>query len=344
MPTALECILRNDERRGVSMKRRQLAMLAGTLMALPLMARAQQRMTSSLGFISGRSPEDSVHLMSAFRRGLAETGFVEGENLAIEYRWAEGRYDRLLAMATDLATRKVDVIVAGGATDAARAAQAATSTIPIVFVNGSDPVADGLVVSLARPTGNLTGITFLAQELNRKLLELLRELVPQARAIALVMNQANSTSERQILDLQDAARAIGVRLDVLNASSEREIDDAFDLLVRQKAGGLIVVPEAFFSSRRDQFAALAARHAIPTIYGVREFVTSGGLISYGASFSATFRQAGVYAGRILKGARPADLPVLQPTTFELVINLKAAKALGVTIPPGILARADEVIE
>jgi len=326
------------------MDRRKFIAALGGAIAWPFAARAQQAAVPTVGFMSGRSLEDSAHLMAAFRQGLGELGFVEGQNLLIEYRWAAGRYDQLSAFAADLVGRKVDVIVTGGATDAARAAKATTSTIPIVFINGSDPVADGLVTSLARPSGNLTGVTFLAQELNRKLFELLRDLVPQARVIALLLNQTNSTSERQMLDLQEAARLSGVELHTLQASTETEIDDVFGSLVRRRAGGLIVVPEAFFANRRDQIVSLAARHAIPAVYGFREFAAAGGLISYGASFPASFRQAGIYAGRILKGAKPADLPVMQPTAFELVLNLKTAKDLRLAVPASILARADEVIE
>jgi putative ABC transport system substrate-binding protein len=236
------------------------------------------------------------------------------------------------------------VIVAGGGTDAARAAKGATSTIPIVFVFGSDPVEDGLVASLARPGGNITGISFLAQELNSKLLELLRELVPQTSVIGLLVNQNNSTSERQIRDVQEAAQRNGVQVHTLKAGSADEIDAAFGSLVQVQARALIVVPEPFFYTQRGQLVALAARHAVPAIYGFRDFAAAGGLVSYGASFTTAFRQVGIYTGRILKGARPADLPVVQPTTFELVINLKTAKALGLTIPPAVLARADEVIE
>jgi putative ABC transport system substrate-binding protein len=310
------------------MRRREFIAGIGATAALPLAARAQQTAMPIVGFMSGRSPEDSAHLVAAFRQGLTESSFVEGQNLMIEYRWAAGRYDQLSTFAADLVGRKVDVIVAGGATDAARAAQAATSTIPIIFINGSDPVADGLVTSLARPSSNLTGVTFLAQELNGKLFQLLHELVPQARGIALLLNQTNSTSERQMLDLQEVARLSGVELYSLGASNEFEIDDVFGSLVQRRASGLIVVPEAFFANRRNQIVSLAARHAIPAVYGFREFAAAGGLISYGASFSASFRQAGIYAGRILKGAKPADLPVMQPTTFELVLNLKPRKTLS----------------
>ena len=311
---------------------------------LALVAHAQPKAMPVIGFMSGRSPEDSAHLIAAFRKGLTEAGFVEGQNLVIEYRWAEGRYDRLPVFAADFVGRKVDVIVTAGGTDVARAARAATSTIPIVFALGSDPIEDGLVTSMARPGGNVTGVTFLTQVLNLKLLELLRELIPQARVIALLVNPTNSTSDRQIRALEEAARSNGVQLHVLKASSATELDAAFGSLVEGRAGALIVIPEPFFASWRERLAALASRHAVPAIYGARDFTTAGGLISYGASFAASLHQVGIYAGKIIKGAKPADLPVLQPTKYELVINLKTARALGLTIPPSILARADEVIE
>ena len=310
----------------------------------PLAGGAQQRPVPVIGFMSGRSAGDSTHLVDAFRQGLAAMGFVEGQNVTIEYRWAEGRYDRLQEFAADFVGRKVDAIVAGGGTDAARAAKDATATIPIVFTFGSDPVEVGLVKSMARPASNVTGVTFIAEALNPKLLELARELVPNARVIAVLVNSTNSTSTRQVRIVQDAATRTRVRLKILEASTAAEIDAAFDTLGKDQVDGLIVVPEAFFMSRREQLASLAARHAIPAVYGFREFVTVGGLISYGASFAGVFRQVGKYAGKILKGVKPGDLPITQPTTFELVINVKAAKDLGIAIPLSILARADEVIE
>jgi putative tryptophan/tyrosine transport system substrate-binding protein len=277
--------------------------------------------------------------VAAFHAGLSETGYVEGQNLAIEYRWAEDQYDRLPALAADLVSRKVDLIVAtSGGRAPALAAKNATSTIPIVFAMGADPVAYGLVASLARPGGNITGFSILVRELMPKRLELLSELVLRARVIAVLVN-----IERNIGDMQQAARAKGVQLQILKAGTEGEIDAAFATLVRLHAGAL-VVGDPFYLNRREQLVALAARHAVPAIYDWREYVVAGGLISYGTSLTDVYRQVGNYAGRILKGAKPADLPVQQPTTFELVVNLKTAKALGLTVPPSILARADEVIE
>ena len=329
------------------MRRREFSTLLGGAATAstvwPFAARAQQKATPVIGYLGGATPGPSAPTVAGFRQGLSETGYVEGQNVAIEYRWAEGRYDRLPALAADLVGRKVDVIVAG-ADPAARAAKNATSTIPIVFIAGGDPVGEGLVASLARPGGNLTGVSFLAAELNPKRFELLSELVPQARVIALLVNPNIPATERVMRDVQEAARAKGVQLHILKASTESEIDAAFAALVQRQAGALVVSADPFFYSRREQIVALAARHAVPAIYEFREFATAGGLISYGTSLTAVFRQVGIYAGKILKGAKPADLPVVQPTTFELVINLKTAKALGLTIPPSILSRADEVIE
>jgi putative ABC transport system substrate-binding protein len=278
--------------------------------------------------------------VAAFRQGLSETGYVEGQNVAIEYRWADDRYDRLPALAGDLVGRKVDVIAAFGNV-AALAAKSATSMIPIVFSSGDDPVELGLVASLARPGGNLTGVSIQVNELMPKRLELLSELVPQARVIALLVNPNNTSVERM---MQEAARTKGVQLLILKVSTESEIDAAFATLVELQTDALLVGADPFFTNRRDQLVALAARQAVPTIYEWREFAAAGGLISYGPSRTGTWRQVGVYAGKILKGAKPADLPVQQPTTFELVVNLNTAKGLGITLPPSILARADEVIE
>ena len=326
------------------MNRRTFVQLLGGAAAMwPFAARAQQKRAPVIGYLSGRSLADTAPLVAEFRQGLGETGFVEGQSVAIEYRWAEGHYDRFPALTADLIARKVDLIVVV-ATPAALTVKNATSTIPIVFSYSGDPVAAGLVASLARPGGNLTGVSFLSDELTPKRLELLSELVPKASVFALLVNPNYALTERMIRDMQEAARARGVQLPILKASTESEIGAAFASLVRLQAGALVVQGDPFFNSRRDQIVALASRHAIPAIYQIREFTAAGGLISYGTSFAATLRLVGTYAGKILKGAKPADLPVQQPTTFELVVNLKTAKALGLTIPQSILARADEVIE
>jgi putative ABC transport system substrate-binding protein len=325
------------------MRRRELVLLLGGAMAAARALRAQQKAMPAIGFLSSRSPGEAATVVAAFHQGLAETGYVEAQNLAIEYRWAEGLYDRLPALAADLVGRMVDVIVATGGTPSALAAKNATSTIPIVFVS-SDPVKYGLVASFARPGGNATGFSVLGDELLPKRLELLSELVPQARMIALLVNPNNTDTERSIGDVQEAARAKGVQLHILKAGTESGIDAAFASLVESHAGPLVVGADPFFDTRREQLVALASRHAIPAIYWLREFAAVGGLISYGPSLIGAYRQAGIYAGRILKGSKPADLPVQQPTSFELVVNLKTAKQLGLTVPPSILARADEVIE
>jgi putative ABC transport system substrate-binding protein len=328
------------------MRRRPFTSLLGSAIAtLPFAAHTQQKATQVIGYLYGGPSGYSAPDVAGFRRGLDETGYVEGQNVAIEYRWADGRFDRLPALAADLVGRKVGVIAAIGSSPVAHAAKSATSTIPIVFVTGRDPVGDGLVASLARPGGNVTGVSWLGGELMSKRLELTSELVPQARAIALLVNpNSPQQTEGVVRDMQEAARAKGVQLSILNAGSESEIDAAFASLVQGHAGALVVTAEPFINSRRQQIVALAARHAVPAIYGIREYATAGGLISYGASLTAAYRQTGIYTGRILKGAKPADLPVQQPTIFELVVNLKTAKALGLTVPPSILSRADEVIE
>jgi putative ABC transport system substrate-binding protein len=325
------------------MRRRELMLLLGGAMTAARTLRAQQKAMPVIGFLGSASPGRNPALIAAFHQGLSETGYVEGQNVVIEYRWAEGRYDRLPALAADLVARKVDLIAAFGGIPAALAAKGATSTIPIVFSVG-DPVDLGLVANLARPGGNLTGVSTMAPELSPKRLELLSELVPQAGVIALLVNPNNSNTARISGDMQEAARAKGVRLHILKAGSESEIDAAFATLVQLHAGALVIGGDPFFGGQREQLVTLAARHGVPAIYQWREFAEAGGLISYGSSLAASFRQVGIYAGKILKGAKPADLPVEQPTTFELVVNLKTAKALGLTVPPSILARADEVIE
>jgi putative tryptophan/tyrosine transport system substrate-binding protein len=326
------------------MRRRDMLPLAVGAAVWPLAVRAQQKAMPVIGFLASGSPGPNSPSVAAFRQGLSETGYVEGQNLAIEYRWAEGQYDRLPALAADLVGRKVDLIATAGGPPPALAAKGATATIPIVFIGVSAPIEAGLIASLARPGGNITGFSLLNIELMLKRLDLLSELVPQARVIALLMNPNNALTERMISDVQEAARAKGVQLYILKAGSESEIDAAFATLVQLHAGALVVQGEPFFGSRREQLVALASRYAVPTIDQAREFVASGGLISYGTSLTAVYRQAGIYAGRILKGAKPADLPVQQPTEFELVINLKTAKALGLAVPQSLLARADEVIE
>jgi putative ABC transport system substrate-binding protein len=319
-----------------------MTVLAGAA-AYPLLAGAQQKVMPVLGFLGSGSPGPEAPFVAAFREGLGEAGYVEGQNVAIEYRWAEGSYDRLPALAADLVGRQVDVIAAD-AIPAARAAKNATTTTPIVFEVGIDPVEFGLVAGFARPGGNLTGVGFLTVELMPKRLELLSELVPQAGAFVLLVNPTNENAERVVRDGQDAARAKGVQLTILKAATENEIDTAFATLAQLRAGALIVSPDPFFTSRREQLVVLATRDALPAIYPLREAVAAGGLISYGTSRTSVLRLLGIYAGKILKGAKPIELPVQQPTTFELVVNLKTAKALGLTVPPSILARVDEVIE
>ena len=323
-------------------RRAFIGTLASGLLAAPLAGEAQQSAMPVVGYLHFASP-GLAPTAAVFLQGLSETGYVEGQNVAIEYRYAEGRYDRLPALATDLVRRKVNVIAAVGP-PSAHAAKRATSTIPIVFAVGTDPVADGLVASLARPGANLTGISNLAVELVPKRLELLSELIPHARVIALLVNPKNAYSEPMIRDVEEGPRAKGVQLPILKAATESEIDAAFATLVTLHAGALVVGDDPFFTSRREQLVALASRHALPAIYQFREFTAAGGLLSYGSSLTDLIRQVGIYAGKILKGAKPADLPVLRATKVELVINLKTAKALGLTIPPSLLQRADQVIE
>jgi putative ABC transport system substrate-binding protein len=328
------------------MYRRTFMALAGAAAGYPLAARAQQKRLPVIGFLGFTfgAGDPLPRVVQEFLAGLEDTGHVAGRDVTIEYRWAESRPDRLPALAADLVGRKVDLIATEGGNPPVHAAKNATSNIPIVFTAG-DPVGDGLVASLARPSGNLTGFSNFTAELTPKRLELLTELVPQARVIGyLVVNPARSGTARLIEAMQGAAATKGVQLAVVNAGNESEIDAAFASLVRRQAGGLVVAPEAMFSLRRDQIVALTSRHVLPATYHTRAFVLAGGLMSYAADIYALYRQAGVYAGRILKGERPADLPVQQPTKFELVINLKTAKALGLTVPQTLLARADEVIE
>jgi putative tryptophan/tyrosine transport system substrate-binding protein len=326
------------------MRRREVTTLIGGAVAIWPLTTSAQKPVPVIGFLGAASPGPNATSVAAFLQGLSETGYVEGRNVTIEYRWAEGSYDRLPALAADLVGRNVDVIVTQGGPQPALAAKTATSTIPIVFVTGGDPVEAGLVASFARPGGNLAGFSLLTSPLVPKRRELLAELVPQARVIALLVNPNSTGTERMIKDVQEAARAKGVQLQILKAGTESEIDAAFAALDQQRAGALLLGSDTFFASRRDQLVALASRHAVPAIYEWREFAAAGGLISYGTSLAGTYRQAGVYVRRVLAGAKPADLPVQQPTRFELVVNLKTAKALGLTIPPSILARADEVIE
>jgi putative ABC transport system substrate-binding protein len=327
-------------------KRRDfITLLGGAVAAWPLAARAQQPSIPVVGWLGATTAEPSARSAEAFRRGLSETGFVDGHSVKIEYRWAEGRYAQLPAMAADLVSRKVDAIVASGGSVVALAAKKATATVPVVFAGiGADPIKVGLVPSLNRPGGNVTGNTNFSNELSAKKLEILHGLVSATAAIALLVNPDGPTADSVVQVTQEAAHALGRRLLVLRASNEREIDTAWVGVVEQSAGGLIVAPDGFFGASRDQLAALAARHRIPAIYEGSRFVHDGGFISYGADNLEAHRQAGIYVGRILKGAKPADLPVMQPAKFDLVINLKAAKALGITIPNALLIQATELIE
>jgi putative tryptophan/tyrosine transport system substrate-binding protein len=327
------------------MRRREfITLVGGAAVAWPLVARAQAPTLPVIGYLSGQSPAEYEGNLAAFRQGLNETGYVEHRNVGIEYRWAQGQVDRLPAFAADLVRRQVSVIAATGGSAAALAANAATATIPIVLLTGDDPVKLGLVSSLNRPGGNVTGVNSLVAELSQKRLELLHELVPTATAIGFLVNPTNANSLSRASDVQAAARVLGLRIHVENASSEREIDAAFASFVQRRVNALFVSSDALFAARRDQLAALAARHALPASYGYRDTVAAGGLMSYGPSQSDVYRQVGVYAGRILKGEKPADLPVVQPTKFEFVINLKTAKGLGLDVPNSMQLLADEVID
>jgi putative tryptophan/tyrosine transport system substrate-binding protein len=328
----------------MSNRREFITLLGGATMAWPLAARAQQPAMPAIGFLSSGSADTYAHFLSAFLQTLNEAGYFEGRNVAIEYRWAEGQYDRLPAMAAELARRQVAVIVASGGLTSALAAKTATSTIPIVFSSVDDPVKAGLAISLNRPGRNATGMSLFTGVLAAKQLELLRELVPNAAAVAVLVNPDNANTESHLHEMQEAARLLGLKLHVLNARSERDFDPAFATIVQQRIGVLVVGADALFNSRRDQVVALAARSAVPTIYQFREFPAGGGLISYGANVADGYRQVGVYTGRILKGDKVGDLPVVQPTKFDFVINLTTAKALGLTIPESFLLRADELIE
>jgi putative tryptophan/tyrosine transport system substrate-binding protein len=324
-------------------RREVIALLGGAAVAWPISARAQQPAMPVIGYLANASPVGFAQFVTAFRRGLSETGYVEGRSVAIEYRWAEGHTDRLPALAADLVRRQVAVIAAAGASSSL-AAKVATTTIPIVFSAAIDPVAAGLVVSLSRPAGNVTGVTNLGVELLQKQVEMLHEVVPMATTVAGLVNPTFPGSEAEARDLQAAARKLGLELHVVYASSERDLDTAFETMVRLGATALVIGVDPFFLSHRDQIAALAIRYAMPAIFCFREFSAAGGLMSYGPSLTDAYRQVGIYAGRILKGEKPADLPVVQPSKFELVINLKTAKALDLDMPWFLQQRADEVIE
>jgi putative ABC transport system substrate-binding protein len=325
------------------MTRREFMAGLGIAAVLPAVLRAQQA-PPTIGFLSSRSPSESEAVVNAFRAGLADAGFVVGQNVAIEYRWAEGRYDRLPSLAAELAGMRVAAILAAGGPPSALAAKKTTATIPIVFSAADDPVGLGLVESLSRPGGNVTGMSVFNSDLSAKRLSLLHEFIPTATIIAYLTNPANPSSHLEVETVQDAAKATAVNVKVFNASNEQEIEAAFSALSAQHIGAIMVAGEPFFDSRRSLIVGLAAKHAIPASYSWRENVAMGGLLSYGTSISDSYRNAGVYCGRILKGERPADLPVMQPTKFELTINLKTAKSLGLKVPPALLTGADEVIE
>jgi ABC-type uncharacterized transport system substrate-binding protein len=325
-------------------RREFVVTLGGAAAAWPLEARAQQPEMPIIGFMSARGPEDSAYLVQAFHRGLAEGGFVEGQNVAIEFRWAHGQYNRLPAIAADLVSRRVNVITAIGGDPSALAAKGATSSIPIVFGIGGDPVAAGLVESFNRPGGNVTGVTLLTSQMEPKRLGLLRELAPGAPVIGILLNPNFGPATFQLQQIEEAARGVGQRIAVARASTDEELDAAFATLVKERVDALLVAADPYFDTRRERIVAFAARQRLPAIYQFREFAVAGGLLTHGINLPDVYRQYGVYTGKILKGAKPADLPVLQPTKFETVINLKTAKALGIKISDNLLSLADEVIE
>jgi putative ABC transport system substrate-binding protein len=325
-------------------RRAFLALLGGAAASLPRVAQAQQSATPVIGFLGSGFADDQVNLVAATRDGLKEAGFIEGQNLTIEYRWAQGKYDRLPGLAAELVDRRVTLIVAAGGSDPGRAAKNATSTIPIVFVSAADPIKAGLVASLNRPEGNITGISMISSTLEAKRLELLHEMMPQASTIGVLINPKYPEAKAQAQEVEEAKTRLGVTPIVLNASTEQEVEAAFDVFIRQKAGAVLVCNDPFLGSYREQLASLALRHKLPAMSFRREFAEVGGLLSYGPHFAEGYRQAGIYAGRILKGARTTDLPVMQPTKFEMVVNLKTARAVGLAVSESFLLRADEVIE
>jgi putative ABC transport system substrate-binding protein len=327
------------------MKRRQfISLLGGAAATWPLATSAQQPTMPVIGFLSSRSPSESASVEAAFREGLKEAGYIEGQNLHIAFRWADGQFARLPPLAEALVDLRVAVIVAVGGVNAAFAAKSATATIPIVFVVGVDPVANGLVASLNRPAGNITGVTVMSAELVHKRLELLRELAPKGAAVAMLVNPLSPESTHEIKDVQVAAQTMGLQLKMFNASTLNELNTAFAAIAEQRPDALLVGTDPFFLLRREELTVLAARIGVPAIYPFREFAPSGGLISYGTNIASTYRQAGIYTGRILKGTKPAELPIMLPTKFQMVVNLKTAKVLGLEVPPSLLAVADEVIE
>jgi putative ABC transport system substrate-binding protein len=329
----------------LTLRRRDfIAALSCGAIGWPLAARAQQPAMPVIGFLSSGSPKAYASRVAGFRKGLNESGYIDGQDVAIEFRWAQGQYDRLPLFAAELVQQKVAVIVTSGGDVAALSAKAATSSIPILTVSGSDPVKSGLIASFNRPGGNITGASFVATELETKRLEILKDVVPTAAVIGILMNPANPAAESRSQDLQTAARTLKRNIHIVSASSESDLETAFATLIQQQAGALLVSTDSLFTGQRDRLVSLAARHALPTIYAWREFVEAGGLVSYGPIINEVYRQVGLYTGRILKGEKPADLPFVRPVKFELVINLKTANALGLTVPRLILALADEVIE